>query len=209
MAKTIEATARAGVAARNPGALVETVPDLTKKVQTAIDTIKKPFTSFVKDFAALSASREELAPKFMKAFGLWQGETGGTFVDFVRFLVPDVGKSRTEYRTHRAYQAADYLRRIQGNTSRRPTTQAERAAAPTPPADAFARLMATLLSMIPEGRHAIIETALKTELHWSERQVETTMTRAENSTPLVEVKGRNLDNLRLTMPEHTTEEAAA
>ena len=82
------------------------------------------------DFTAMAVSREELAPKFMKAFGLWQAETGSTFVEFVRFLVPEIGNTRAEYRNHRAYQAADYLRRLVGNAARKPTTQAERAAAP-------------------------------------------------------------------------------
>ena len=140
-------------------AKVEAAPDLSTKVRNAIEAIKKPFTSFVKDFAALAISREELAPKFMKAFGMWQAETGGTFVDFVRTMDSTVGKVRAEYRAHRSYQAADYLRRIVGNAAKvnRPQTAAERASQPATPTDALARVFASLMTIIPEAAgHACV-----------------------------------------------------
>jgi hypothetical protein len=210
MAKTQEAIARAtGIMARNPGNLAETTPDLSSKVSKAIDAIKKPFTSFVKDFAALSTTREELAPKFMKAFGLFQAETGGTFVMFVRYLDPSIGAARNEYRSHRTYQAADYLRRIVGNARNRPQSVAERQAAPAPPTDVLARILASLVSILPEGQKEKVYDALKQEARWTDRQVERMHNQVEHVDPLVEIKGRTLENLRLTIPEQSSEEKAA
>jgi hypothetical protein len=194
MAKTATAT------------LAETTPDLSSKVERAIDGIKKPFMSYVKDFTALAASREDLAPKFMKAFGLWQAETAGTFVDFVRMLVPEIGNSRNEYRNHRAYQAADYLRRLVGNANRRPRTQEERAAAPVAPTDALSRIMASLMTIIPEDQQQRIWTAMQSQLHWTDRQVNRLQTQVEHVDPLVQIQGR-VQNLRLRFPAGAPETA--
>lgn len=186
-------------------------PDLSAKVKRAVDAIKKPFVQFTRDFAALAMKREDLAPKFMKAFGMWQAETAGTFVDFVRMLVPDVGNTRAEYRNHRAYQSADYLRRIVGNANRKPRTAAERASAPAPPTDAIARILASLLSVIPEDRQSTIWDALGSQLHWTNRQVQRLQTQVEHVDPLVQIRAR-VENLRLSFPaasEAASEERAA
>lgn len=189
--------------------VAETTPDLTAKVRKAVDAIKKPFTTYVKDFAALAASRETLAPMFMKACGLWQAETAGTFVDFVRFLVPEIPATRAEYRSHRAFQAADYLRRLQGNAARRPRTTAERATAPAPPTDAISRLLAALVPIIPDSQQANLWNALKTELHWTDRQVQRIQTQVEHVDPLFEIRGRSLDTFKVTIPAHDEESRRA
>lgn len=204
MAKTATAVATA-----NRGSATVT-DELSKKVLSAIETIRKPFVSYVKDFAALGVKRSELAPKFMKVFGMWQAETGGTFVAFVRYLAPEIGNTRQEYRVHPTYAAADYLRRLTGNAERRgPRTQAERAAAPAPPTDAIARIVAAFMAIIPEAQKGHLWEAMSTELHWTERQVARLQTQVEHVDPLVEIKGRTLENLRLSIPEPSQEREAA
>ena len=195
---------------RNAPTVAESTPDLSAKVTKAVDLIKRPFIQFVKDFQALAQSREELAPKFMKAFGMWQAETAGTFVDFVRLLAPDVGKTRNEYRNHRAYQSADYLRRLVGNARRQPLTQAERAAAPASPTDSLARVMASLLTIIPEDQHERVWKAMTDSLHYTDRQVTRLQTQVEHVDPLVRIQGQ-VQRLRLSFPTATEEqhEAAA
>lgn len=204
---------RADVEARGRStseSVAETTPDLSAKVANAIDEVRKPFLSYVKHFAALATRREELAPKFIKAAGLWQAEQGGTFVDFVRYLVPEIGKARAEYRQHRAYQAADYLRRLVSGaaTNRRGRTAAERATAPAPPTDVMARVIASMMALIPEGQQGRFWEALSTEAHWTDRQVQRIQTQVEHVDPLVEIRGRTLETLRLTIPAHEEKAAA-
>lgn len=185
--------------------LAKNTPDLTAKVKKAVMAIKAKFTTFTKNFAALSVSREELAPQFMKAANLWMAETKGTFVDFVRFLDPNVGNTRDEYRSHRSYQAADYLRRLVANSARRDRTgdeEAPRAAAPT---DAIASILGSLLEIIPEDRHQQVYDALQERMGWSERQVTRMQTQVEHVDPLVHIRAK-VENLRLSFP--TGEEAA-
>lgn len=185
--------------------VAETTPDLPAKVERAVKAITAPFRAFVKSFGALAVSREELSPKFMKAFGLWQAETGGTFVEFIRFLVPGVPSVRAEYRNHRAYQAADYLRRLAGNAARKPRTAAERASAPAPPTDVIARIMASLMEVIPEGRQQdTVWAALQSQAHWTNRQIQRLQTQVEHVDPLVHIRAR-VENLRLSLPEISEE----
>jgi hypothetical protein len=205
MAKTQEATA----AARNRGTATAVETDLSAKVKNAMDAIKQPFMSFAKGLSAINQKRGELAPRFMKAFGFWQAETGGTFVQFVRAIDPSIGEKRDEYRNHPTYQAADYLRRLQGAAGRTQTNDGQEQVQQTSPTDALARFMATLLNMIPEGRHAVIKTAMEQELHWDTRRIENLFKTATNVVPIFEVRGRTLDNLTVRLPEHHEQEALA
>ena len=187
--------------------LAEMTPDLSTRVKKAIKEIATPFRSFVKDFAAISVRREELAPKFMKAANLWMAETKGTFVDFVRHLDPEVGNTRNEYRSHRSYQAADYLRRLVANASRREATGERGAAtAPSSPTDVAARLLASLMEIIPEDRQIQIWNAMSEQLHWTPRQVQRMQTQVKHVDPLVHIRAR-VENLRLSFP--TVEEPGA
>lgn len=174
--------------------------ELSKRVENAISAIKRPFTMFVKDFAALASSREELAPKFMRAFGMWQTETAGTFVGFVRMLAPEIGNTRQEYRSHRAYQAADYLRRVTSGAARRPSNNAEGHIGPATPTDAFARLMSSFLTLIPEPQQATLWQAVSVQLNWTDRQVTRLQTQVEHVAPLVDVKTR-AGHIRLAVPD--------
>jgi hypothetical protein len=163
--------------------------ELSKAVQTAIDNLKPQFTAYAQGFAALQVSREELAPKFMRAFGKWQAETGSTFVNFVRLFDATIGPKREDYRNHRAFQAADYLRRLVAGTTAK---QQPEGVAGTPPAatplDAAAMAIATVLSLVPEDQLEALWKAVGIALNWSERQVSTLQHRAETASPLVLVK---------------------
>lgn len=182
--------------------------EVSAKVRKAIDAIRRPFTSFVADFASLSVSREELAPKFMKTFGLWQSEAGGTFVDFIRVLVPEVGATRQEYRAHRAYQAADYLRRLAQQANRQGTSAEERAEAianrPVSHVTAMARLLRTLIPAISQDAQATLWQALSDQLHWSERMVTRVQEMAKTEQPLVVIREKRglhaLGTLTLAIP---------
>lgn len=214
MAKTQDVRMQARQQQRGGTAVAESIPDLSAKVNKAIEAIKKDFVAFSKDFAAISMRREELAPKFQKAFGLWQAETGGTFVSFVRYLDPSVGQARNEYRTHRSYQAADYLRRIMGNVAKRNDAgqgNAEGNQQPTAvsPGEGLIRLLASFLKIIPEGQVDRLKEAMKAEFHWDDKRVERTMEQVDSVDPLVEIKGRTLENLKLSMPEHAEAEKVA
>lgn len=181
--------------------------ELTARVKKQVDAVKKPFLQFSKNFAALAESREELAPKFMKAFGSWQAVTGGTFVDFVRYLVPEVGATRQEYRSHRAYQAAEYLRRLVATQQQRQRnvgqdTEARGAAAVTP-IDAVARLIKAMMPLVMEDQHQRFWEAMYTQLHWTDRQVHRVQNLVAEVNPLVVARaprGQELPHLRIMLP---------
>ena len=93
--------------------------EISTKTRKMIDAILKPFRAFVEGFTKIAEKREELAPKFIAAYDAAREEIPGlTFVSFCRIYVDSSipQQSRTVdgkqgYRDHRAYQAADYLRR--------------------------------------------------------------------------------------------------
>lgn len=196
------------------------VQAFSKKVRTAIEAIRKPFNAFAEDLKLVNESRAELAPKFMKAFGLWQAEIGGTFVDFCRVLAPDIGPSRAEYRIHPAYQAADYLRRLAQQTERAgntPEQQAQRvkdaANAPVPPTMVVARLIRVITGIVQPEAQAALWAAFRDQLHWPDRTVQRIRTESQNVEPLVVVgqpRGMHaIGNLRLAVPEMPVEEPRA
>lgn len=190
-----------------------TTPNLSAKVKKAIKAIAAPFKSFSRDFAALSVRREELAPQFMKAANLWMAETKGTFVDFVRHLDPSVGNTRAEYRESRSYQAADYLRRLVANASRREraggTAEGEEAPVRATAVDAVARILASLMEVVEgERQQQQIYDALGTQLGWTPRQVQRIQTQVAHVDPLVHIRAR-VENLRLSFPTGEEEQRAA
>lgn len=186
------------------------VPVLSNKVKKAVDAIRRPFAEYNKAFGALAVRREELAPKFMKAANLWMAETSGNFVAFVRFLDPSIGSARAEYRNHRTYQAADYLRRLAGRaeSGRQGRTASDRATAPTPPNAAVARIVASLMSLIPEDRQEEIWDAMRSQLHWTDRQVTTLQRQVEHTDPLVQIRAR-VERMQITLPAPAEEERVA
>lgn len=190
------------------------VAELTTKTRKAVEAIRRPFGVFIKDFSSLSEKREDLAPKFMKAFNLWATETGGTFVEFVRFLDPSLPQSSKEYRAHRSYGAADYLRRLvaqarRGERSTERTAQ-ERATAPATPMVGMARVLSALMQLIPEDQHIKITEAISEELHWNDRQILRLEQLMQEHIPLVAPKGKVEFPKKLTLivPHEATEDVA-
>lgn len=160
-------TTNATVATPTPVAVVVA---LSKRTSNAIESVRQPFASFASGFAALTADRATLAPKFMKAFGAWQAETAGTFVGFVRLFDATVPEERTGYRSHAVYQAADYLRRLVAQQERpAATNKANKGPAPVRPIEAVARLVATLSPFVADMD--LIWKAFLQELHWTDRQI--------------------------------------
>ena len=214
MAKSKRTTAAAGTS-------TGPVAALSAKVRKAVAAVSAPFKSFARDYAALNMRREELAPLFMNAARLWMAETKSDFVSFVRMLDPNIG-GRDEYRNHRSYQAADYLRRRDSQLRKvaaagAPTQPGQRggvtraADAPAAPGNALARVLASLMEIIPPERQQEIYGALQTQLHWTPRQIERIQTTVEHVDPLVHIRAR-VERLTLSLPpagERAAQRAAA
>jgi hypothetical protein len=76
-----------------------------------VESIREQFTGYLAGFNALQTTRTKLAPLFMRAFNAWAGDTGGSFVAFVRLYDPTVPLQSEGYRNHPTMNAAEYLRR--------------------------------------------------------------------------------------------------
>lgn len=146
------------------------MPDtLTPALERQIVALRRPFAAFAERFGALSATRAELAPQFMRIFGAYtQQQAGGTFVAFVRKLDPEVPAERTAYRAHKSYQAAEYLRRL---VARREPGGNRAPAAPATRSNltALARALATILPLVRDVQ--VVWRAVESELGFTARQV--------------------------------------
>lgn len=160
----------------------------SQKTLRLIDGIKRPFLTFMDEFGAITASRRELAPAFMRAFEAWRTDTAGNFVGFVRMLVPDVPANRDGYREHPAYQAADYLRRLAAIDAapREPVPPELR---PATPLVALARVVATVLPMLGPNAEALWAAFIE-EMHWSAEQVARFQGLVNRSGPMAALQGR-------------------
>ncbi len=153
--------------------------EVSKHTSHLIDVIREPFAAYVTAFVALNETRAQLAPKFMKAFNAWAAETGKPFVAFVRLLDPTVPVQSAEYRRHRAFMAADYLRRLAATSARQEAAEAAGegvgtgigAEAPATPQEAIARLIAAILPLIALEHHGRLWSIIQDELHWTEQRV--------------------------------------
>jgi hypothetical protein len=161
---------------------VETVVKLSASTTKAIDGIRGQFDAYLVDFTGFAKSRTELAPRFMRAFGMWQAETGGTFISFVRLLHPEIPADREGYRNHAIYQAATYLQRVVVGT-----TAGHEASVEASPNEAFARLVAAFLPMVSPSAIETFWQALHETLKWSEAHVERVKVKVEAAEPLVTV----------------------
>lgn len=193
--------------------------ELSSKVQTAIDKVKAPFMAYVRGSISLDQKRRDLAGPFMKAFGAWQAETQGTFVDFVRIFVPDLPEKTAEYKAHSAYAAADYLRREAAKASRAARTGANNDGTsaqtspqdrPAPAGDTIARLTAAIMQILhTENQQNRFLEIMAAELNWDAKRVENLKAQIVNVAPVVEIKGRDLGHLRLSAPAPVDVEEAA
>lgn len=162
-------TTKATTKPAKPTATPSVAVAVSAKTRTLIDQIREDFDAFANGFAQLITDRVALAPKFMKAFGAWASETGGSFAAFVRVLDSSVPEERDGYRAHATYQAADYLRRLSAASAREveETPEGER---PVTAYQALAYLVATVMPVVdPTGA---IWSAFVREMHWSDAQAE-------------------------------------
>lgn len=152
----------------------ETAPVLSKKTVALVEGVRSQFVTYASTVGAMLSNRDELAPKFMRAFGAWQADTAGTFVQFVRFLEPALPEDSKAYKAHPVYTAADYLRRKVAQSERAKQAKAsgrseQAATAPATPLDAIARILSALLPNITDKVR--LWSMLGAELHWTERQI--------------------------------------
>jgi hypothetical protein len=172
----------------------EDMPSLTKRTQRRIEDIRAPFKSHVTAFGHMDDKAQDIAPDFMRAFNAWKGETNGSFVTFVRLLDDTVPANRDPdpkdrgnqgYRSHRTYRAADYLRRLVA-APEEGEEGVEREGGPASVSDAFVRLLAAIVALIPGNQVDKLWTVIGTELKWSERRVATLREQVQDVEPLVE-----------------------
>jgi hypothetical protein len=149
----------------------------SKATMRLVDGVRESFTSYVTQFVALNETRAQLAPRFMKAYNAWASDTGKPFVAFVRLFDPTVPTASADYRKHKAFMAADYLRRLVATEAR---AEAEEEAgvgtgigaeAPATPQEAIARLIAAILPLIALEQHPKLWQYVQEELHWTEARV--------------------------------------
>jgi hypothetical protein len=138
--------------------------EISGRVASMVDTLRKPFLGLVTSLTTVFETRDELAPKFMKAFDAFEDDTGGTFVDFVRLFDATVPLDRKGYKSHNTYTKADYLRRIVQQEERKDRKPLPVSKRPATPLVALARIVQTL-NIEPAVWAAFIH-----EMHWSEKQ---------------------------------------
>lgn len=85
----------------------------SQKLREALDELRPTFREISQGLDALTKRRAEIAPQFMGAFYIWRRETHRPFIAFVHELDPSMPThNRREYRQHRSYRAASYLRQL-------------------------------------------------------------------------------------------------
>lgn len=181
---------------------------LSVRIVRMVDGIRSAFNDFTAEFKKVSERRAEFAPKFMKVFHAWQGETEGTFVAFVRVLVPELPMDTKGYKAHAAHIAADNLRSLYNRLERgKKLTPVERAKAiqnkPVAPRAAYTRLMAAFLPLIDDTGKEALRKAMSEQLHWTEAQIKGIFADSDETTPLVRVKpprGVHIDHTLKLVP---------
>lgn len=175
----------------------DTVVPLKARTVRLIDAVRVPFKTHVTMFGHMDEKAADLAPGFMRAFDSWKAETDGSFVTFVRLFDDTIPanrdpdpKDRTNqgYRNHRAYRAADYLRRLAGPRDTEERDTGEEREGPLPVSMAFIRLLAAIVALIPGNQVEKLWEIIGSELHWTEGRVTTLRTQVEEVEPLVEAK---------------------
>lgn len=190
---------------------------LPAAVRKRIDGVRSQFLDFVKGFSGLAVKRETVAAPFMKAFAAYQqAREGATFVDFCREVdgsIPLERSGKNGYKANRAYQAADYLRRLYATQqAQKEGRQARTGPTPTKPLDAVARLVASILPIIPEDQQDKVFKAMKEELHWTDKQVERVRSILKSVAPLIVAsapKGTAMPHLRVRIERQAEESVAA
>lgn len=183
-AKNIPAAPRGGIDAG-----VDDEPIVLKvRTQRIIDALRADFKPFIVAFGHFTEKRAQLAPRFMKAYDTWKEETQGTFVGFVRLLDPSVPADRDGYRAHRTYQAAENLRSLVQSDTEDERSTANDKDRPLGMSDAFVRLLAVIVALIPGNQVEKLWTLIGEELHWSPGKVTNLRASVEEVEPLVDAK---------------------
>lgn len=177
--------------------------EMTASLQRQVDALRKPFTAFSHQFGALTESRSALAPKFMKTFGVYLTQTGGTFVSFVRLLDATVPAERDAYRGHKSYQAAEYLRRLvsRREPGARSTSRGSSALVN------FARMVKTVLPIV-RGEDTVWR-ALESECGFTARQITRLRSVVNATAPLLTLSGHPRPMLARVIHVKTVDEQAA
>lgn len=155
------------------------------KTRHMIDAIKEQFTAFVGEFASMWESRQELAPKFVKAFKAYKEDTGLKLISFVRELDPTVPTHRDDddtgegYKNHPSYVAATNLNRLANAEPKKAIPANKR---PVTPWVALARLVATVLPLVDTD--GSIWDAFVKECHWDEAQAKRLQALANREQPI-------------------------
>lgn len=189
MAKTATARKEVTVRAAVPPPREEVVAGmegLSARLRALIQRVRRPFMAFSEGFQALTTSRAQLAPEFMRAHATYQQEVGGSFVSFVRLLDPSLPEDREGYRNHRSYQAAEYLRRLvnqaEAIAERQRRRESGEPSAPSPQTVALSTCIATILSFAPEAEATLWEALESAGLR--PRQLERIRTLATEMEPI-------------------------
>lgn len=181
-------------------------PEATISVRTRklIDAVKRSFKTYAHDMTEVFKTKQDLAPDFMKAYTSFEKDTGGSLIDFVREIDPNVPADRAGYRAHSSYRAAENLRRIVQQATQAAKPKVPKEQRPVPPMLALAKLVATVLPKLdPTGA---IYAAFVKEMRWTEQQAARLQTLAAKE-GAVRLKGKSATRMHLV--EKAVETAAA
>lgn len=168
----------------------EDAPDVQAKLSPAvrrlIDSVRKPFASYLAKFRLVEETRSEFAPIFMKAYHAWAAETGiDSFVAFVREVDPRLPIGREDYKGHSIYQAALYLQRLSAAKGGSRRVGASAAPARSKLSD-MARMIAAFLPLVSNPDE--VWEGLAREFALTTRQVGNLRTLVARVEPIAKIK---------------------
>lgn len=159
---------------------ITTIKDLTAGEQKQINAQRRAFMGFTDRFELVRESRAELAKPFMRLYSTLDAKYSGlSFVNYVRLYDPSVptqARGENGYTAHRAYIAAEYLRRLFRQAPRGQSRVRDGAA------DDLARTIATILQVMPD--HAAFWQAMSEELNLTSRRLTALKQRVAATRPL-------------------------
>lgn len=192
--RQLRATAAATAAGTgHPAPAAEPAPTLSPKVAHLVEDIRRPFMELSDLQGGLQRSAKTLAPRFMKAFGAWQTETGGTFIAFVMVLDPEVPADRAGYRGHSSYQSAEYLRRLMAAKTKPAEDAEDPADRPATPFETLAVVLGTLADYVDM---AAVWAAFEKKLRWTPAQIRRLQQRVGESPPSLLGRVTNIQHRR-------------
>lgn len=150
----------------------------SKRLKDALNDLRPAFRDINVGLDQLTKKRAEIAPIFMKTYELWRRETRRPFIAFVHELDPSMPVERSEYRTHRSYRAAAYLKQL----VEQPDTTTPRGRTP------LFMLAVTIKSLLPFcGAQKDQEATIATLVHatqWRERDRTRLVARIRKARPI-------------------------